>query len=251
MKKILSNVILVIAIGVFLFSGYKLYGIFSEYNEGSSEYEFLQEMVITETEPESLEEEAVFQVDFEKLKEINSEVVGWIRFEEPAIISYPVVQGEDNSKYLKTTFEGKRNSSGAIFMDMQNRADFSDRNTFVYGHNMKNGSMFGRLRKYKSGEYFQEHPYFYIYTPDGKESTYQIFSVTIVNDASKSYEKTYADDGEFLSYIDYIKNLSLYDTGVEVDADAKIVSLSTCTNVSEDERLLLHAVKVNEKMVGE
>lgn len=251
MKKILSNVILVIAIGVFLFSGYKLYGIFSEYNEGSSEYESLQEMVITETEPESPEEEAVFQVDFVKLKEINSEVVGWIRFEEPAIINYPVVQGEDNSKYLKTTFEGKRNSSGAIFMDMQNRADFSDRNTFVYGHNMKNGSMFGRLRKYKSGEYLQEHPYFYIYTPDGKESTYQIFSVTVVDDVSKSYEKMYADDGEFLSYIDYIKNLSLYDTGVEVDADAKIVSLSTCTNVSEDERLLLHAVKVNEKMVGE
>lgn len=248
---VVSNIILVAALAVFLYSAHELYGIFSEYSKGSSEYEAIQEMVITQSTVEDEGEEPVFFVDFERLQEINSDVVGWIRFEEPEIINYPIVQGQDNSKYLKTTFEGNKNSAGTLFIDVQNQGDFSDRNTFIYGHNMKNGSMFGRLRKYKSSEFCQEHPYFYLYTPDGIESTYQIFSVTIVNDTSESYTKMYTDDVQFQDYIEYVKSISLYQIDREVEADSKIVSLSTCTNVTEDERLLIHAVKVSEKIVRE
>jgi len=254
--QMVSNIILVIAIAVFLFSGYKLYEIFSEYNKGETEYENIQDLVIKKnpvekTEEDVSQEEAIFSVDFEKLKEMNSETVAWIRFDEPAQISYPVVKGPDNDKYLHTTFEGKKNSAGTLFVDVDNSGDFTDRNTFIYGHNMKNGSMFGQLRKYKNKDFGKEHPCFYIYTPDGKETTYQVFAVSVVKDTSESYKKWYNTDEEFLDYIQYIRSIAGYKTDVEVGADSKIVSLSTCTNVSDDERLLVHGVKVHEKLMEE
>ncbi|MBQ8558641.1 MAG: class B sortase [Tyzzerella sp.] len=249
--QIVSNVVLIIAIGVFLFSAFKLWGIFSEYGKGEEEYASLEDIAITYTKPEEgEEEEETFMVDFAKLEEINPDVVAWIRFDEPSQISYPVVKGKDNDKYLKTTFEGKKNSAGTLFVDMYNAGDFSDRNTFIYGHNMKNGSMFGMLRKYKTKSFGTEHPYFYIYTPDGKVSTYQVFAVSVVKDTSESYTKWYNSDAEFQNYINYIRSISGYQTDVEVGTDSKIVSLSTCTNVSDDERLLVHGVKINEETVG-
>lgn len=205
----------------------------------------------TQTTPPKIEPEVIFRVDFNKLFSINKDTVGWIRFKNPSIISYPVVRAEDNDKYLKTTFEGKKNSAGTIFMDTTNRGDFSDRNTFIYGHNMKNGTMFGQLRKYKSESFYRANPYFYIYTPDGKEHTYQIFSVAIVDETSDSYQRMYANSMEFEEYLQKIKARSRYNTGVEVNKDSKIITLSTCTNVTPTQRLLIHAVKISEKVVGE
>lgn len=254
---ILSNVVLVIAIAVFLFSGYKLYSIYSEYSKGDSEYESILNEVITIETPEKTEEtgeeekkaeHVVLKVDFEKLQAINPDAVAWISFDNPKKISYPVVRGSDNDKYLKTTFEGKKNSSGAIFMDSSNAGDFTDKNTFIYGHNMKNGSMFGQLRKYKNADFYKQNPYFYIYTPDGKEVKYQVYAVCIVEDTSESYKKFYADDNEYLKYLEYIKSISRYGTGVEVTAESQLVSLSTCTNVTETQRLLVHGVKIEETM---
>ena len=247
---LISNIILAFAVGIFLFSAYKLSTIYSEYNKGDKEYQSIIEDVVSEKEPEqkeeATEEETIFQVDFEKLQAINKEVVGWIRFENPSKISYPIVQAEDNDKYLSETVEGKKNSSGSIFMDANNMADFSDRNTFIYGHNMKNGSMFGQLRKYKNYDFYKENPYFYIYTPDGKEIKYQIYAVSIVEDTSESYNKYYTGDDEYLKYLEYIKSISRYDTGVEVTAQSQLVSLSTCTNVTETQRLLVQGVRVEE-----
>lgn len=249
-RQILSNLVLVIAVGVFLFSGYKLLGIFLEYHKGESEYNSLVDVVIQQNVPSVTEDDLPkeFVVDFDTLKEMNPEVVGWIRFEEPSQINYPVVQGPDNDKYLNTTFEGKRNSAGALFIDADNQGDFSDENTFIYGHNMKNGSMFGQLRKYKTKSFCDENPYFYIYTPDGKEMTYQVFSVCVVKDISRTYVKQYSDTEDFKGYIDYIRSISRYKVDVEVTGQSQIVSLSTCTNVEEDERLVVHGVKIQEKL---
>ena len=251
---VISNTILVFAVGIFLFSAYKLYTIYDEYNKGDKEYQSIIEDVVsieepketTDTEEGDSEGNAVFQVDFDKLQSVNKEVVGWIRFENPSKISYPIVQAEDNDKYLKTTVEGKKNGAGSIFMDANNTADFSDRNTFIYGHNMKNGSMFGQLRKYKNYDFYKENPYFYIYTPSGEEIKYQIYAVSIVEDTSESYNKYYTNDEEYLNYLKYIKSISRYDTGVEVTAQSQLVSLSTCTNVTETQRLLVQGVRVAE-----
>ena len=247
-SNIVSNIILVIAIVVFAVSAYKLYGIFSEYNKGDKEYQKIQDLVIN-TEKKDDTKEETFSVDFEKLLEMNSDVVGWIRFDEPSEINYPVVQGRDNEEYLKRTFEANTNKLGTLFVDVNNPGDFSGRNTFIYGHNMKNGSMFAQLLKYKDDSFYKEHPYFYIYTPDGKVRTYEIFSAGVVKDTSDSYIMDYADDAAFQTYIDYIKQQSAYPTSAEVTTACKIVSLSTCTNVRDDERFLVHGVMIKEEAV--
>lgn len=247
-SNIVSNIILVIAIVVFAVSAYKLYGIFSEYNKGDKEYQKIQDLVIN-TEKKDDTKEETFSVDFEKLLEMNSDVVGWIRFDEPSEINYPVVQGRDNEEYLKRTFEANTNKLGTLFVDVNNPGDFSGRNTFIYGHNMKNGSMFAQLLKYKDDSFYKEHPYFYIYTPDGKVRTYEIFSAGVVKDTSDSYIMDYADDAAFRTYIDYIKQQSAYPTSTEVTTASKIVSLSTCTNVRDDERFLVHGVMIKEEAV--
>lgn len=247
-SNIVSNIILVIAIVVFAVSAYKLYGIFSEYNKGDKEYQKIQDLVIN-TEKKDDTKEETFSVDFEKLLEMKSDVVGWIRFDEPSEINYPVVQGRDNEEYLKRTFEANTNKLGTLFVDVNNPGDFSGRNTFIYGHNMKNGSMFAQLLKYKDDSFYKEHPYFYIYTPDGKVRTYEIFSAGVVKDTSDSYIMDYADDAAFQTYIDYIKQQSAYPTSAEVTTASKIVSLSTCTNVRDDERFLVHGVMIKEEAV--
>jgi sortase B len=266
-KHIVSNIALVIAATVFLYSAYQLVTIFMEYNKGEQEYKEILDEVITEVletdnqesqqpqvtpeEPEKRTEHKVLKVDFKKLQSTNPDTVAWISFDEPAKINYPVVRANDNDKSLTSTFVGKKNASGAIFMDAVNSGDFSNTNTFIYGHNMKNGSMFGQLRKYKNEAFYREYPFFYIYMPDGREVKYQIFAVGIVEDASESYRKHYMDDADYLKYLQYIQSISKYKTGVEVTAESDIVSLSTCTNVTETQRLLVHGVKVSEKMVGE
>ena len=247
-SNIVSNIILVIAIVVFAVSAYKLYGIFSEYNKGDKEYQKIQDLVINTDKKDDTKEET-FSVDVEKLLEMNSDVVGWIRFDEPSEINYPVVQGRDNEEYLKRTFEANTNKLGTLFVDVNNPGDFSGRNTFIYGHNMKNGSMFAQLLKYKDDSFYKEHPYFYIYTPDGKVRTYEIFSAGVVKDTSDSYIMDYADDAAFQTYIDYIKQQSAYPTSAEVTTASKIVSLSTCTNVRDDERFLVHGVMIKEEAV--
>ncbi len=258
-SNLVTNLILVIAICVFAYSAYNLWLIYSEYNEGTDEYKDIYQQVISieisetskgkETSEEA--EKAVFKVDFDKLKSINSDVIGWIRFENPKQISYPIVYGVDNEKYLKITFEGKKNSAGSIFTDMINGTDFNDSNTFIYGHNMKNSSMFAMLRKYKNADFYKENPYFYIYTPDGREMKYQIFAVSIVDDPSESYTKQYVDEAAFAAYLKHVQSVSLYKTGVEVNAASKIVSLSTCTNVTDSQRLLVQAVQVGAELTEE
>lgn len=109
--------------------------------------------------PEEVAEQGVLQVDFNKLEEINPDVIAWI--EIPGLeISYPVVQGRDNDYYLHHLITGENHKSGSIFMDFQNQEDLSDRNTIIYGHNMKDGSMFGTLNQYQSQALYRNYPYF-------------------------------------------------------------------------------------------
>lgn len=264
-RSIVSNLILGVALIVFLYSAYQLIAIYMEYHKGDKEYEEIVKKAVEIQLPQQTDEEtsdgantepsikvhSSLKVDFEKLAQTNPDIVAWIQFDEPERISYPVVQGQDNDKYLKTTFEGKANAAGTIFMDVGNQKDFSDRNTFIYGHNMKNGSMFGQLRKYKTRDYYEQNPYFYIYTPDGKEVKYQIFAVCIVEDTSRSYTRYFENDEQYVDYLNYIRSVARYETGVEPAADSKIISLSTCTNVSDTQRLVVHGVKLSETMGGE
>ena len=235
---VVTTVILIAAVCVFAYSLYQLVNMMLPYYSGGKEYDKVKDLAITaDATGEG------FSVDFDALLAENPDTVAWIRFDEPSIISYPVVKSADNKEYLKKTFSENDNKLGAIFMDMRNTNDFSDKNTMIYGHNLKvGGEMFSQLKDYEDEFFYQEHPNFYIYTPDGKIRTYKVFSASVVKDTADQYNLTYETDADFESYLTMCKEASEYDTGTEVSAQSQIVSLSTCTNVKEDERFLLQGV---------
>lgn len=235
---IIRNLVLILAIGVFAFSAFQLGKIFLEYKEGTDEYNRVREYVTvadTETEDkedaENKEPEAPKplppQVDFNGLKAINPEVIGWIQIEGTSI-SYPIMKGKDNDYYLKHTFEGNYNAAGSIFIDYTNNSNFEDCNTIIYGHNMKNGSMFGLLRKYFKDRESVPGRYIWICTPD-KNYRYEIFSSHVVDAAGEVYTLFSAPDQQFAAYLENMKSQSLVDFGTEVTEKDKIITLSTCT----------------------
>ena len=105
-------------------------------------------------------------MDFESLLAQGPDVKAWLEL-PGTVIQYPVAQGEDNSYYLKHLYDGTANKVGCLFIDYENAEDFSDNNTIIYGHNMRDGSMFSALVEYKAQAYYDEHPEMYLVTPEG------------------------------------------------------------------------------------
>lgn len=236
---IISSVVLVAAVCVFVFSLYQLIAMLIPYYSGGKIYDEIKDIAITADENGE-----GFKVDFDALLKENSDTVAWIRFDEPEIINYPVVKSADNADYLTKTFTANDNKLGAIFMDYRNSNDFSDRNTFIYGHHLNvGGEMFSELLEYESESFCKEHPNFYIYTPDGKVRTYTVFSAGVVKDTADNYKIDYASDADFEEYLKLCQDSSNYTVDdVELNAQSQIVSLSTCTNVRDDERFLVQGV---------
>ena len=247
---IISTIVLVVAIAVFCVSGFQLYKIMSGYHKGKAEYDKILEIAVEEKEPEEEGQEDSFRVNFDELLAINPDTVGWIRFSpEPSQISYPVVQGDDNDLYLHKTFSANDNTVGAIFVNVYNNPDFNDRNTIIYGHRMNDNSMFHDLAKYEDKSFWESNPYFYIYTPDGREITYHIYSTGVVKDVSDTYLTEFASDEEYQAFLNMTKEVAAYDTGVEVGTDDVIVTLSTCTKASNDDRFVVRGVKESERKI--
>ena len=235
---VISSVVLVAAVCVFVFSLYQLIAMLVPYYSGGKIYDEIKDLAITADEDGS-----GFKVDFDALLKENSDTVAWIRFDEPSIINYPVVKSADNEDYLTRTFTANDNKLGAIFMDYRNSNDFSDRNTFIYGHHLNvGGEMFSELLKYEDESFCKEHPNFYIYTPDGKVRTYTVFSAGVVKDTADNYKIDYASDAEYEEYLKLCQDSSNYQVDVELNAQSQIISLSTCTNVRDDERFLVQGV---------
>lgn len=243
---IISTIVLIVALAVFCFSAFQLYQIFSGYHEGKKEYDEVRELAVTGDGEEDEQED--FRVNFDELLGVNSDTVGWIRFyPEPSTINYPLVQTDDNDLYLSKTFSANENTVGAIFVNCYNNADFNDKNTIIYGHRMKDSSMFHDLEKYQDESFWKDNQYFYIYTPDGREITYHIYSAGIVKDTSDTYLTEFATDEDYQAFLESTKIAGAYDTGVEVTTDDVVVTLSTCTAASDDNRMVVRGVKESER----
>ena len=241
---IFSTIILVVALAVFCFSAFQLFKILKGYHDGRSEYDKVRKLAVEEKKSAG---EDQFSVNFDELMQMNPDTIGWIRFHpEPSQISYPIVKGKDNSEYLKKTFSANENTLGAIFLNVDNNADFMDKNTIIYGHRMKDGSMFRHLQDYEEKSFWESNPYFYIYTPDGREITYHIYSAGQVEDTSDTYLTSFESEEAYQSFLNMTKEASLYDTGVELNAQSAIVTLSTCTSASDNHRFVVRGVKEKE-----
>ncbi|MCL1990042.1 MAG: class B sortase [Defluviitaleaceae bacterium] len=178
------------------------------------------------------------EIDFEGLRLINAAIVGWIQM-PGTNIDHPIVQGEDNVRYLTTTFKGESNPSGAIFMDARNQSDFSDHQTIIYGHHMLNGTMFSDLIRFQDQAFFDQYPVFTIHTPEGVRH-YEIFSAYLAWAYSDTYLDAFATGDRFAEYLHYITGLSMIQTGIVPLPTDQIVSLSTCEYVFEDARMIVH-----------
>lgn len=234
---IIRKVIICICIVIFLISSYELYKIFSEYNKNTNVYEEIKEVV-----PTIKTENYIAKEEFENLKLQNKDFKFWIRVPETEI-DYPVVQGVDNDEYLYTNFKGESNKGGSIFLDASNNIE-EDKNLVVYGHNMRDGSMFGTLRRLKSHEYFDKNNKIYIYLED-KTLEYEIFSVYTEDATLESYKTKFSNDEEYRNYINRALSKSFFSFDVKDIDKSKIVTLTTCTNVTDEERLIVHG-----KLIG-
>lgn len=166
-------------------------------------------------------------IDFEGLQEVNEEVIAWLRV--PGIgISYPVAQGEDNEYYLHRTFEHTENIAGCLFLNARNAKEFTDQNSIIYGHNMKNGSMFGKLNYFAYEDAYKKSRYFWIYTPE-YIYRYRIFSCAVVGSEGEQYRENFPEE-EYLDFLERMQKNSLIDTkSVKLTGEDRIVTLSTCT----------------------
>lgn len=215
-----------------------------------SYYEDLREDVMIPTstseatETPATKEPVVIPVDFAMLQGQCPDIYAWIRIPGTEI-DYPIVQKEgDNGYYLNHTIYGQKKAEGSIFTEDYNSKDFEDPNTVIYGHNMKNGSMFKGLHGYRDRSFFKEHQEVLIYMPD-RILHYQVFAAYIYDNRHLMESFDFKEPQVFTSYIDSILSRSHMgsniDGDIEITAEDKIITLSTC-NGNDNERFLVQAV---------
>lgn len=182
--------------------------------------------------------------NIKNLKHINSEYIGWIQVEGTEI-SYPVVLGDDNDYYLNHNFHKEPDKVGAIFMDHRNSGDQLDDNTIIYGHNMKDKSMFAGLSSLLEQDFYNQNKHIY-FDFNGSRETWEIFSAYVTRDASWM-ETSFNTKGDLQNYIDDKKGKSAVSMTDGFDEADHILTLATCTTVVSDERVVVHARLVKEQ----
>lgn len=266
MRKATVRIAMLVCAAVFLVAAWNIVSILLAYRQGEQLYtetaaqyvhkaqedasEMPQQAEATEADaaqssalaPETTETEPPISVDFDSLQAVNPEVVGWLYCADTAI-NYPVLQGTDNECYLHHLYDGTYNSSGSIFVDCNNSTDFADANTILYGHHMKNGSMFAGLQKFADQSYYEAHPVMWLLTP---EQDYKIllFSGYTTSADSDAYT-IFTQPGQ--AWEDYLaQRLAKSDFTAAVDTGGaeKLITLSTCAYSFEDARYVLHGVMV-------
>lgn len=242
-KKWIARLIFIVALCVFLYSGFNLGYTYYKYYKVNKDNKDLREEVVKVTKKKrqtkkkaSYDSNALKRtINFTKLKSINSDIIGWIYIPHTAI-DYAILKGANNDTYLHHNYYKKYSFAGCIFMDQINKKDFSDDNTILYGHNMKNGSMFAGLKQYTTQSYMDAHPYIYIYLPDGSLNIYSIFSTNIYQADSKMYSK----GNDYKTYMSQILSTSLAKETVDSTHEAKLLMLSTCSAANSVRRNVVY-----------
>ena len=222
--KILRTIINIVLISIIAVCAYKIYDKSAEYKKADESYA---------------------QIRLDKENENNNNLYnkyedyrGWIKVDNTNI-DYPIVQGKDDSFYLDKDINKNYLSSGSIFMNYLNNG-FNDENTILFGHHMRNKTMFAQLEKYKEKEFFQNDNDIKIEVENDKVLTYKVFSV-YVTDANDNYIKSKFDNkSEYNEFLDKIKNKSIYKSDINVDENDKIITLSTCSYEFDDARMVVH-----------
>ncbi|MGL4606466.1 MAG: class B sortase [Eubacteriaceae bacterium] len=180
-------------------------------------------------------------IDFEALKAINPDTVGWLQIEGTPI-NYPVVQTDNNDYYLYNNFEKEPAIEGTVFLDYV-CDPMKSRNSILYGHYFSDESMFGSLWRYQEESFLKEHPIIKYDRPNDP-GKWEIFSVYITESDYDYRQPDFNDNTEFLNYMNRLKDRSLFNTGVVLSPDDEVITLSTCIYTFDDARFAVHARKI-------
>lgn len=233
MKRMINNILLIICIFIFCISTWKLYGYYRSYKKAKDTYS-----KIAKENVKILKNER--KIDFKKLKSQNQDIAGWI-YIRGTTIDYPIVQGKDNEEYLHQDFNKKKSSSGTIFLDNNCKKDFTSDNNIIYGHHMKNGTMFVQLLKFREKSFLKKHNEIMIFTPDRT-----IHLKVISAYAQKAQNKipvTFANDKQKKAYIKKIESMSEQTIKTSRINDSHIYTFVTCSYEGEDNRTYVHAAE--------
>ena len=227
------------------------------YDQNKKDDNEVNETVVEETATEENTEENVDEentasstyegcpVDFDAMWKVNQDVYAWITV-PGTVIDYPILQhATDNTYYLNYNIDGSYGYPGCIYTENMNSKEFTDNNTVIYGHNMKNGTMFAGLHKFEDASFFNEHTEVVIYTPE-KELNYTIFAAYIYDDRHLLYSFNFAEKEVYANYLTDIQNMRSMNANIREDitvtAEDKIITLVTCMANQPEKRLLVQAV---------
>ena len=257
-KKGIMRILTLLCLAVFLFSAWKLVGIFQEYREAEQLYnDAANEFTTLNSDQDkehavpvpTMREQAPVEVDFSNLLKINDDIIGWIYMED-TVVNYPLLQGENNLYYLDKTMYKKYLASGSIYLDCDNEPDFSDAHSIIFGHNMKNHTMFGDLSDLRDEDYLKEHPYVDLILTDGTWMRYEICSMYRAHVEDGTFRAPLNKAKNFKPFMELITEKNMHaDSELDlpvVQEEDKVLTLSTCTEDSADlERFVVHAVLVS------
>lgn len=238
---------------IFAFSCYMIGSQMLASAKSEKEYHSIQETYYSSTEyldeeaqnkeellqEETAEEKTEISPRFHSLLEQNSDTVGWIRVSDTGI-DYPVVQAGDNDYYLNRTFEQDQNKSGAIFMDFRNNVESLDQNTIIYGHHMRDGSMFTKLKEFRSEDFVSENPVI-VFDTLYEELEWEIFAVYVTDTDFNYIQPHFPTESEFQDFIKTVKSKSVIPMKSEITQEDHILTLSTCGYDFDDARIVVQA----------
>lgn len=250
-KKLIIPIFLIIPIlFLFLFSLSGIIGWYMDNNETNSMMDFVEKTVKKKQVPNvgtvvdgtnSASDDVL--IDFQELKKVNEEVVGWIQVPNTKI-DYPVVQHEDNSFYLTHSLNKKKNQAGWVFLDYRNSFNNLKQNTIIYAHGRVDGTMFGSLKELMSKEFLEGNDQFIKLMTESDNYVFQIFSIYVI-DTTNDYIETTFEEKTFLNWIQKMQGRSIHSFGIEVNEMDKILTLSTCYNKTQ--KLVVHAKLLQNK----
>lgn len=220
-----------------------------EYRQGKAAYATLAETAVAVSKvpnnaalarPDTSGQNTLaIEVDFDALEKINPDVVGWLYCPD-TIISYPVVQGEDNEYYLDHLFDGTQNSAGCLFLDSRCEG-LEGNNSIIYGHYIKNDTLFASLKEYQDQAYYEAHPRMFLITPESVW-TIELFSAYITGTDGKAWQRTFDFEEEYEAWLIQLQENSCFDSSVTPGISDRVITLSTCSYVFQDARFVCHGL---------
>ena len=240
MKKIITTLLLYIFILIMIISGIKIIKWLNDNKKSKDIVGKIQDSITINQEINSIDK---YNIDFQNLKKINSDTSAWIKVEGTEI-EYPVVKTTNNDYYMTHSFDKSENGAGWVFVDYRNKANGLDRNMVIYGHNRRDGSMFGTLKNILTDEW-QNNPDNLVipFITENEKFEYQVFSVYRVENEDYYITTDFTSDNEFHNFINTVKARSEKDFKIDVTTDDNILTLSTCADDNRY-RVVLHAKKI-------